>query len=132
MVHPQPIYFMTEDDVSRGFHQINLFSGKPYGAVPEPSNIEAVITPLPTGSGGAPQLWKLNHYYEPGDPATEPLTPGPGPVFELHNLSTDPEERHNLANEATEVLAQLQALFVAERHAKRKQPHQRRPQSAAL
>jgi len=120
----QPIYFMTEDDVSRGSHQINLFSGKPYGAVPEPSNIEAVITPLPTGSGGAPQLWKLNHYYAPGDPATEPLTPGPEPVFELHNLSTDPEERHNQANEATEVLAQLQALLVAERHAKRRQPRQ--------
>jgi len=45
----------------------NNVSGQPYGAVPEPSNIEAVITPFPTGSAGAPQLWKLNHYYEPGD-----------------------------------------------------------------
>jgi len=70
---------MTEDDVSRGSHQTNLVSGQPYGAVPEPSNIEAVITPFPTGSAGAPQLWKLNHYYEPGDPATETLTLGPGP-----------------------------------------------------
>lgn len=115
---------MTEDDVSRGSHQINLVSGQPYGAVPEPSNIEAVITPFPTGSAGAPQLWKLNHYYEPGAPATETLAPGPGPVFELHNLSTDPEERHNLAAESTEVLAQLQVLLVAERHAKRRQPRQ--------
>jgi hypothetical protein len=58
---------MTEDDVSRGSHQINLVSGQSYGAVPEPSNIESVITPLPTGSAGAPQLWKLTHYYAPGD-----------------------------------------------------------------
>jgi arylsulfatase A-like enzyme len=119
-----PIYFMTEDDMSCGSNQINHFTGHPYEAVQQPSNIESVITPLPTGSGGAPQLWKLNHYYAPGDPATEPLTPGPGPVFELHNLSTNPEERHNQANEATEVLAQLQALLVAERHAKRRQPRQ--------
>ena len=68
-----------------------------------------MITPRPTGSGGAPQIWKLNHCYAPGEPATEPLTPGPGPIFELHNFSTDPEERHNLAPEAIEVLAQLQA-----------------------
>ncbi len=66
-MHPLPIYFMTEDNVGRVSHQINLVSGQPYGAVPEPSNIESVITPLPTGSAGAPQLRKLNHYYEPGD-----------------------------------------------------------------
>jgi hypothetical protein len=42
----------------------------------------------------------------------------------LHNLSTDPEERHNLAPESTEVLAQLQALLIAERHVKHRQPHQ--------
>ena len=82
-----------------------------------------MITPLPTGSGGALQIWKLNHCYAPGDPATEPLTLGPGPSFELQNLSTDPGERHNLAPESTQVLAQLQALLVAERHAKHRQPH---------
>ncbi|MCX5952142.1 MAG: hypothetical protein NTZ40_01300 [Cyanobacteria bacterium] len=83
-----------------------------------------MITPLPTGSGGAQETWKLNHYYAQGVPATEPLTPGPGPIFELHNLSTDPEERHNLPPESTEVLAQLQAILVAERHAKHRQPRQ--------
>ncbi len=86
-----------------------------------------MITPLPTGSGGAPEIWKLNHCYSPGDPATEPLTPGPRPIFELHNFSTDPEERHNLAPEAIEVLAQLQALLVVERQSKRWQ-HRHQPQ----
>jgi arylsulfatase A-like enzyme len=120
----KPIYFMTEDDVSRGSHQINLFSGHPYEAVQQPSNIESVITTLPSGPGGAEEIWKLNHYYEQTPADVEELAPGDGTVFELHNLSTDPEERHNQANEATEVLAQLQALLVAERHAKRRQPRQ--------
>jgi arylsulfatase A-like enzyme len=58
----RPIYFMTEDDVSRGSHQVNLFSGQPYEAVQQPSNIESVITTLPTGPGAAEEIWKLNHY----------------------------------------------------------------------
>jgi hypothetical protein len=56
-----PIYFMTEDDVSRGSQQINLFSGQPYEAVHQPSNIESVITTLLSGPGGAVEIWKLNH-----------------------------------------------------------------------
>ena len=52
---------MTEDDVSRGSQQINLFSGQPYEAVHQPSNIESVITTLLSGPGGAVEIWKLNH-----------------------------------------------------------------------
>lgn len=111
----RPVYFMTEDDVSRGSHQINFFSGVPYQAVHQPSNIESVITTLPTGPGGAEEIWKLNHYYEQYD------TDG-AQVFELHNLSTDPEERSNLAGEASEVLGRLHALLVSEGQAKRQQP----------
>jgi hypothetical protein len=126
-----PIYFMTEDDVSRGSRQINLFSGQPYEAVQQPSNIESVITTLPTGPGGAEEIWKLNHYYEQGDMESEPLVLAASPVFELHNLSTDPEERRNHAEEAAEVLAQLQAVLAAERQSKQRQPRDRRPASAA-
>ncbi len=126
-----PIYFMTEDDVSRGSHQINLFTGQPYEAVQQPSNIESVITTLPTGPGGAEEIWKLNHYYEQCDIDREQLVPGAGAVFELHNLSTDPEERCNQADENVELLGQLQALLVAERQSKRRQPLHRRPDSAA-
>jgi hypothetical protein len=118
----RPIYFMTEDDVSRGSHQINLFSGQPYQAVQQPSNIESVITTLPSGPGGAEEIWKLNHYYEHNLTEGEPLVPGAGSVFELHNLSTDPEERTNHADDNAERLAQLQALLVAERQSKRREP----------
>ena len=55
---------MTEDDVSRGLSELNMFSGKAYEPVPYPSCIESVIATLPTGEGEAGQLWKLNHYYE--------------------------------------------------------------------
>jgi arylsulfatase A-like enzyme len=126
-----PIYFMTEDDVSRGSHQINLFTGQPYEAVQQPSNIESVITTLPTGPDGAEEIWKLNHYYDQGERESEPLVPAASPVFELHNLSTDPEERRNHAEEAAEVLAQLQAVLAAERQSKQRQPRDRRPASAA-
>jgi arylsulfatase A-like enzyme len=128
----RPIYFMTEDDVSRGSHQINIFSGQPYDAVPEPSNIESVITALPTGPGGAEEIWKLNHYYEQCATDREPLEPAAGPVFELHNLSIDPDERHNRADEAAEVLDQMHSMLVAERQSKRLQPRHRRPATTAL
>ena len=53
----------------------------------------------------ADELWKLNHYYERLDEwnadhgiAANPFAgPAADPLFELHNLSTDPEERHNRA-----------------------------------
>ncbi|MCX5969211.1 MAG: hypothetical protein NTV57_16575 [Cyanobacteria bacterium] len=88
----KPIYFMTEDDVSRRSHQINLFTGQPYEAVQQPSNIESVITTLPIGPGGAGEIWKLNHYYEQCDTDGEQHVPVAEAVFELHNLSSDPEE----------------------------------------
>ncbi|MEI6829032.1 MAG: sulfatase-like hydrolase/transferase [Synechococcaceae cyanobacterium ELA445] len=128
----KPIYFMTEDDVSHGSHQINLFSGQPYDAVPQPSNIESVITTLPTGPGGAEEIWKLNHYYGQSATDGERLEPGDGTVFELQNLSTDPDERRNHADEAAEVLDQLHRLLIAERESKRRQPNHRDPASAAL
>jgi len=121
----RPIYFMSEDDVSHGSQQINLFSGKPYEAVQQPSNIESVITTLPSGPSGAEEIWKLNRYYESRDTGGEPLSPESGTVFELHNLSTNPEERANHADEHAEVLAQLQALLVSERQSKRRLPSRR-------
>ncbi len=94
---------MTEDDISRGQTQNNVLSGEPYDAVAFPSRIESTIATLPTGPGGGQELWKLNHYYArldewnaahgiPEDPSAGPEA---DPLFELHNLTTDPEERHN-------------------------------------
>ena len=59
-----PIYFMTEDDVTRGLTEVNILTGAAFDPVPPPINIESVLATLPTGDGGAPELWKLNHYYE--------------------------------------------------------------------
>jgi hypothetical protein len=127
----RPIYFMSEDDVSRGSQQINLFSGKPYKAVQQPSNIESVITTLPSCLSGAEEIWKLNRYDESYDTDCEPLAPGSATVFELHNFSTDPEERANHADEHAEVLAQLQALLVSERQSKRRLTSSRQRASVA-
>ena len=69
----EPIYFMTEDQISRGFQQRNKLTAEPYAAVPEPANIESVITRR-AGEDGALGLWKLNHYYDrlPARSRTDP------------------------------------------------------------
>ena len=48
-----PVYFMTEDDVSRGQSQRNMFTGKPYDPVAGPTCIESVVAALPTGADGS-------------------------------------------------------------------------------
>ena len=96
---------MTEDDVTRGVTQVNILNGAPFEPVSPPINIESVIATLPTGQGGAQELWKLNHYYERLDDwyAGQGIAPNPflpaaaEPEWELHNLTVDPEERHNRA-----------------------------------
>jgi arylsulfatase A-like enzyme len=130
-----PIYFMTEDDISRGLSQTNLFTGKAFAPVDPPSNIESVITTLPTGEGGTPELWKLNHYYERlddwnadhGVKANPFETPAAEPVFEMHNITADPEERHNRVSDATKELSQLQSVLASERDEKRLVPSLRNP-----
>ena len=111
-----PLYFMTEDDMSRGLNQTNLLSGKPFNPVDCPSHVESVIATLPTGADGAQELWKLNHYYERlddwnadhGIPKNPFAAPAAEPIFELHNLTADPEERHNRVGDDRDSLSQLQ------------------------
>jgi arylsulfatase A-like enzyme len=131
----RPIYFMTEDDVTRGSNQANILTGASFDAVEHPSNIEMVITGLPTGADGTQELWKLNHYYERLDEwnADHGIAPNPfaspaaEPVFELHNLSADPQERHNRAGDDPAVLSQLQSVLVAQRDEQRLVPRLRNP-----
>ena len=116
--------------MTRGLNHSNLLTGKDFTPVAQPSNIESVITTLPTGDGGTPELWKLNHYYERLDEwnAAQGIKPNPfaapaaEPVFEMHNLTTDPEERHNRVSDATAELSQLQSILDSERDAKRLVP----------
>ncbi len=134
-VDPAPIYFLTEDDVTRGLDQQNILSGTPFDSVAPPGKIESVIATLPTGVDGDGELWKLNHYYERLDQwyedkgfAKNPFSdPAADPVFELHNLSTDPEERSNRTTDADGALSQMMGLLDSERDAKRLVPVHRNP-----
>jgi len=130
-----PIYFLTEDDVTRGLNQQNILSGKPFDSVVPPGRIESVIATLPTGPDGADELWKLNHYYERLDDwyadkgfARNPFAgPAADPVFELHNLSVDPEERNNRVRDADGALTTMKTVLDSERDAKRLVPSHRNP-----
>ena len=130
-----PIYFMTEDDVTRGLTQTNVLTGKPFDPVDNPCHIESVIDTLSTGPGGTDELWKLNHYYERLDEWDDahglPKNPFAGPtaepVFELHNLTVDPEERHNQVDDAMDAFKQMESVLYSERDAKRRLPAHRNP-----
>lgn len=132
-----PVYFMTDDQISRGLRQTGMFSGQPFEPVSGPDKVEAVIAHLPTGPDGADQLWKLVHYFDRlGDwedrhALTQLGAPEPSdPEWELHCLTTDPEERTNLAarpDDAPAALGQMQALLHEQRDTKRLVPRLRNP-----
>ncbi len=132
-----PIYFMTEDYISRGLNQTNLLSGKPFDPAASPSRVESVIVTLATGPDGSEELWKLNHYYERlddwnadhGIPKSPFAAAAASPFFELHNLTADPEERHNRVSENPDALSQLTTVLETQREAKRLLPVHRNPES---
>ena len=129
------LYFMTEDDFTRGSNNVNPMTGNTFEPVRYPSKVESVIATLPTGQDGIGELWKLNHYYENLDEwnaehgiAGDPKAPkAADPFWEMHNLTRDPEERHNLAADNVDVRGQLRTLLDAQREAKRKLPQHRNP-----
>jgi arylsulfatase A-like enzyme len=124
-----PIFFMTEDEVTRGASQRNVLTGEPFDALTAPARIESVVTTLPTGDDGAPELWKLNHYHdglgawdtEHGVAARDDLGPDED-AWELHNLTTDPEERHNLGATDADVVSRMRTVLEAQRDEKRLLP----------
>jgi arylsulfatase A-like enzyme len=130
-----PVYFMTEDQVTRGSRQRSFVTDEAYEPVPEPANVESVIATLPTGEAGLPELWKLSHYYERLDEwdAAHGL-PGAGPFasetaeaeWELYNLTTDPDERLNLDMSGATADG-LSRLLEVQREAKRVVPRHRNP-----
>jgi hypothetical protein len=121
---------MTEDDVTRGLTESNILTGAAFDPVAPPVNIESVLTTLPTGTGGSPELWKLNHYYERLDDwyAAQGVAPNPflGPAAEpdwkLHNLTSDPEERHNRISDEVAAASSMKSVLEAQRDAKRRIP----------
>lgn len=125
-----PVYFMTDDEISRGPNDQNLF-GRFYRPVIQPNHIETVVAKIDG------ELWKYSRYFDnpqfwsaPGTPGDEgvmdvqlhqdePLvgTPPPGEYevrctrtikydpapdeFELYNVTQDPMELENLAGVAS-------------------------------
>ena len=146
-----PVYFMTDDDPSRGDNQQN-FVGIAYDSVAQPNHIECVITRI-----GA-HLWKYTRYFDnpqfwsnPGTPGSpqvkdvvlkpvppQPDLPGetlvaytkrtkyqPKPEeFEMYNLSDDPLELDNLAGKPAHAVteAALRNLLAAQCAQKRLTP----------
>ncbi|MDN8591986.1 sulfatase-like hydrolase/transferase [Paenibacillus sp. 11B] len=145
----QPVYFMTDDDVTRGQHQTNPL-GVPYSSVVQPNHIETVITTL--YKNNKPEIWKFSRYFDhaqfwsqPGvkDVITQPVgNPTSGqcvtttktqPVqdeYELYNLTDDPLETCNFAHSAyatpqtTSIQHWMMQLLEEQRQQKRLYPHQ--------
>jgi hypothetical protein len=114
----EPIYFMTDDQVSLGLQQVNAL-GQPYRAVIQPNSVETVVVRLP-GPDGVKKLWKCSCYFDnprfsvgaPEGPGAGPGNPGVGnadapytnqaaefpvpPEWECYNLDDDPYEQVNL------------------------------------
>lgn len=98
----EPIYFMTEDEVSEGLDQTTVL-GRSYEAVAEPAKVEAVLARLDAGDG--PRLWKYTRAYRRsliGDPAevsrwSQLASTLERDECELYDLDADPLEAHNLA-----------------------------------
>lgn len=137
----EPIYFMTDDEVTRGMNQFSV-TGKPYDSVIQPNHLETVILKLPTGKEKTEEIWKLTRYFDnaqfwsnPGtdDEITEQkesnqitdtkevaicvTTTKQAPVedqYELYNVTRDPLEECNLAfhlNETPESKVIQKILF---------------------
>ena len=145
-----PIFFMTDDDPSRGLDQENVY-GVAYDSVIQPNHIEAVIVELDG------EVWKYGRYFDnvqywsdpapeleppkdvvirvetgeedvPGErpvPATERVKFVPRPEeLEMYNVSQDPMELDNLAGRPAyaAIQQQLAALLDAQRAQKRLVP----------
>jgi arylsulfatase A-like enzyme len=94
----EPIYFMTEDQVSEGLDQTTQL-GFEYEPIAEPSKVEAVIARLDLGDG--PRLWKYARAYEHSQVADPSQTQPKRETTEaeLYDLERDPTEATNLAHE---------------------------------
>lgn len=123
----EPIYFMTDDDVTKGLNQQSVL-GIPYESVIQPNHIETVIVKLKTGKDDQEEIWKYSRYFDNpqfwSSPGCEDetlleecsntkvndngskcclcvnrikTTPDPD-EFEMYNLTTDPLETKNLVH----------------------------------
>jgi arylsulfatase A-like enzyme len=123
----EPVYFMTDDDITRGLDQHN-FMGWDYNSVIQPNHIETVIAAFQADDGNDRQeIWKYSRYFDNQQFWTDPgrednvlhelgkpgriwghikeglcvTTKKTEPVpeeYELYNVTADPFEMVNLAD----------------------------------
>jgi len=105
----EPIYFMTEDEISRGDIHRGAISHEVFEAVPPPGCVETVVTDYDG------HLWKLNRYYD-ADQRTDEED------WELHDLTSDPHERDNKYADALDARHALEQVLEQQRSAKRLTP----------
>ncbi|BFT72821.1 sulfatase-like hydrolase/transferase [Paenibacillus sp. P36] len=146
----EPIYFMTDDDITRGQQQFNPL-GRSYNSVIQPNHIETVIVDLPGQQGRPNQTWKFTRYFDneqfwsdPGvrdvtiqlfgelcadsNQTTSQVTCKTVPVpeeYELYNLTEDPLETRNLAhpawsNSQTEYVQSYMAQLLEEQRSRKR------------
>lgn len=113
----EPIYFMTDDEVSRGLNQVSI-TDVSYDSVVQPNHVETVITKLKTGENEIEETWKFSRYFDNpqfwSNPGVEDVTvskttqttaiktePVPD-EFELYNLTKDPIEAINFSHPSHE------------------------------
>lgn len=146
----EPIFFMTDDDPSRGLNQENFY-GVAYDSVIQPNHIESVIAEIDG------EVWKYSRYFDNLQFWTEPapliglpkdivLNVEEGPInlpgehdvdatkrvkfvpqneeFEMYNVSNDPMELENLYNHPAHLVtqAQLSNILDEQRALKRLRP----------
>ncbi|MGG1658978.1 sulfatase-like hydrolase/transferase [Brevibacillus sp. NRS-1366] len=121
---PECLYFMSEDDVTKGQHQISVLL-QPYHSVIPPNRVETVIARL--YKDGTEAVWKYSRYYA-SEHAPGQKTPAIADEFELYNLLTDPWEMHNLASpvyatpQSELIRLQMAELLEEQRYQKRLTP----------
>ncbi|MFD2368766.1 sulfatase-like hydrolase/transferase [Brevibacillus sp. GCM10020057] len=89
----EPLYFMTDDDVTKGQHQVSLL-GQPYQSVIPPNQVETVIAYVRFDQKKT--VWKYSRYFS-GE-QTGDACPAVPDEYELYNLTDDPLEVFNLAS----------------------------------
>jgi hypothetical protein len=136
----EPVYFMTDDEITEGQSQFNLATGNPYRSVTQPAHVETVIATFP--ADGGEQVWKFSRYFDNPDFWTSPnnydlvqvggetrqrMEPLPD-EYEMYNLTLDPVEAVNLAHESHQTPGtrkrqrELQALLAEQNARKRLTP----------
>jgi hypothetical protein len=79
-----PVYFMTEDEVSRGSSQTSAL-GFEYRPVIQPNTVETVVTYLATGENGGQEKWKYSRYSDNPQFWSDPA-PSSGPERDVMTL----------------------------------------------